>query len=344
VPLTGLSTASATPVAATDTVLTAPGKLQAQCSVNAQALQNYGRNKLLNPRFAIQQRGAGPWTTSGLFTADRWKTLTVTDGYTASLVALTDADRAAIGDENATAAMQFVIAGSVSGFSQFCQSMENVRVLSGKTVTLSFWLKASTALSVGAYFYQYFGSGGAPSAAVAVAPATFALSTGWARYSVSVALPSTAGKTLGTNNDHSTGLYFGLSAEAAAAAQCGVGVQSGTFTLWGVQVEIGAVASPLEARPVDVELALCQRFYQIFPAVFVGGYGGNNGTIYQQLPLSVPMRAVPALTLSGQSYSNAGSLAAQAVRATDIVLQATVTAILGGTATASAAATLSADL
>lgn len=341
--LSGLSTASSAVITATDSILSALGKLQAQAVINAQALGNVGRNRILNPRFAIAQRGSGPWTTSGVFTADRWRTLFTGDSYNASLVSLADADRAALGDEYATQAMAFVITGTASGFSQFSQSMENVRVLSGKTVTLSFWAKATSALSLGAYFYQSFGTGGAPSGAVAVAPTTFALTTSWVRYSASVALPSAAGKTLGSNNDHATGLYFGFSAEPAAAAQCGVGVQSGTFWLWGVQVETGAVASPQEARPADLELLLCQRHCQV-QSVLCAGYGAALGsTIYGQIPFAVTMRATPTPTYSAITYANASALATSSVSPSTLIVQATGPA-LGGPCSASASVLLSADL
>ena len=339
--LTGLSTATNALVTATDSILSAFGKLQAQSTYNAQALGAIGRNKLLNGRFNIQQRGTGPWTASGAYTADRWLTLVITDTLSVTIVALADADRAAIGDEYATSAMQLVVAGTYSGFTQFGTHMESVRVLSGKTVTLSFYAKASATLSIGAYFYQSFGSGGSPSGGIYVAPATFSLSTTWARFSATYTMPSIAGKTFGSNNDDNTELYFGLSAEPSAAAVTGVGVQSGTFTIWGVQVEIGGVASSLESRGIDVELAMCQRFY-INQTVFTAGYAAAAGTAYGQFVFPVQMRGVPSVTFSAQAYTNASALATVSVRATDLISSITVTAT--GAARATATLALSADI
>ena len=43
---------------------------------------------------------------------------------------------------------------------------------------------------------------------------------------------------------------------------CNVGVQSGSIAIWGVQLEIGSVATPLEKPDPQQDLAKCQRFYQ----------------------------------------------------------------------------------
>ena len=48
-----------------------------------------------------------------------------------------------------------------------------------------------------------------------------------------------------------------------------IGVQSGTVYLWGVQLEIGSVATPLDyGGTPQQQLAQCQRFFQI---VMTGG-------------------------------------------------------------------------
>ncbi len=48
----------------------------------------------------------------------------------------------------------------------------------------------------------------------------------------------------------------------------GVSLSNATGSLikfTGVQLEPGPVATPFEHRPIGTELALCQRYYQIFP-------------------------------------------------------------------------------
>lgn len=77
----------------------------------------------------------------------------------------------------------------------------------------------------------------------------------------------------------------------------------------GVQLEKGTKATPFEFRPYSIELALCQRY------VYAITGGGTVGTsIYVgraicqatnvhllDIPLPVPMRAIPAIALSANS-------------------------------------------
>src|SRR4029077_16418747 len=98
-----------------------------------------------------------------------------------------------------------------------------VRRLGGKTVTISFWAQASAALKLGINMSQIFGTGGSPSSglwALATGNA-ITLTTGWARYSTTITLPSVSGKTLGTNGNDYTGLMFFCSAGATNNATAG---------------------------------------------------------------------------------------------------------------------------
>ena len=114
------------------------------------ANNNVGRNLIHNPLFNVAQRGAGPWGVSG-YTADRWALTNIGNTAGCSIVALSDGNRTAIGDETAQFGLQTVIA-AVAGAgnnTRHTQSIENVRRLAGKTVTVSFWAWASAALNIG---------------------------------------------------------------------------------------------------------------------------------------------------------------------------------------------------
>lgn len=268
----------------------------------APALNNVGRNYLHNPLFNVAQRGAGPFTAAG-YTGDRWTNNF--SGGSQSFVnnAVTDASRAQIGDEAATWSLTntFTGAAAVGSYNLISQRIEGIRRLAGKTVTVSFWA-ATTAgtLKLGVSIDQYFGSGGSPSASVNVAGIAVTLNTTWARYSATLTLPSIAGKTLGTANDAFSSLNFWYSAEAStfATRSGGVGVQSGTIFLWGVQLEIGTVMTPLEKPDPQQDLAKCQRFYQIGYFNYSGsGTGGVSTSMSQQLP--VAFRAAPTFVNTG---------------------------------------------
>ena len=77
---------------------------------------------------------------------------------------------------------------------------------------------------------------------------------------MTIAIPSTSGKTVGSVGDDYTGLVLYYSSGATTNVQAGgVGVQSGTINIWGVQLEVGSVATPLEKPDPQQDLAKCQR-------------------------------------------------------------------------------------
>ena len=294
----------------------------------APAFDSIGRNYLHNARFTIQQRGGGPWTTVS-YTADQWGLYFVSDSNSVTVATLTDTDRSQIGDEAATYALldTFVGGGSSGDVSTLYQKIEGVRRLSNKTISVSFWARASSGTpKIGVAVQQNFGSGGSPSATTLLSlGATAALSSAWTYYTLSGLVPSASGKTFGTTpgTDYTT-LNLVLS-DYSNDYGTGVGQQSGTVAIWGVQLEIGAAASPLEKRDPQVELALCQRYYVVFIYLLVGGYNTSGGLVYSDLTFPVTMRATPSVTYSSTFYSNASGVTLNAVTPTDIRSNVTIT-------------------
>jgi hypothetical protein len=276
-----------------------------------------GRNLLHNPLFNIQQRGSGPWTV-GQYTADRWNTAVVVDTASYSVVAMIDGARTAIGDEAAQFTMQVGFTGNAgaTAVSYLQQRIENMRRLAGKTVTFSFWATASVALKLGINGAQYFGTGGSPSAAINILATGLSINatTSWARYSVTFAIPSIVGKTLGTNNDHYTSVQIYFSSGANNNAIAGnIGVQSGTVQLWGVQLEVGSVATPLEKIDPQQDLAKCQRFYalgQLGACGYASAAGQPSGTMAY---FPVTMRAIPGVTVGSAIGADTNVTAGAAV-------------------------------
>jgi hypothetical protein len=312
-----------------------------------------GRNTLHNPLFNVAQRGNGPWTTGGgIFTADRWKQDLNGGSLSTTRITLTDADRAAIGDEAATFAMQYVVVGgalAANYTTPALQAIEDLRRLAGKTVVISFWAKAASGTpKLGASIDQTFGTGGSPSAYVSGTGQAVTLGTVWARYSLTFSVPSVSGKVIGTNGDHATVLVLWFSSGTTNNTFAGgIGVQSGTVSLWGVQLEIGSVATPLEKPDPQHDLAKCQRFYQTLgvggTAVVFGSYGGAGAPAYNTFTLPVRMRAAPTVTFGGLGYNNASALVVWVASSSDI-LPVTCTVTTAGAFYATFNATLSADL
>ena len=213
------------------------------------AAANVGRNLIHNPLFNIVQRGTG--TFSSGYTADRWRMDFTLDTFVVQPQALAAGNPSFGGDEAAsTVLVANVTAGNAgaTAFSLLSQLIEDVRRLSGKTVTISFWAYANVGTpKIGVGLRQFFGTGGSPSTMVYVNATPVTVTTTPTRYSVTIPLPSIGGKTLGTNNDHYTRLGFFLSAGANTNTIAGgIGVQTAQFGFWGVQLEIGSVATPLE--------------------------------------------------------------------------------------------------
>lgn len=272
--------------------------------VAAQAAYNVGRNLIHNPLFNVAQRGVGPWTTSGAYTADRWQLGVNTDVASIARAAVSDAERAAIGDEAAAYKLYNTFTGSAAAgaFHLLQQPIEGLRRISGKTITLSFWAAANAGTpKIGINYLLVYGTGGSPSAAAYVNATgqSVTLSTTWTRYSVTTAIPGASGKTFGTNGDDyiSPGLWF--SSGAANNATAGnIGVQSGTIDIWGVQLEVGTAVTPLEKIDPQIDLANCQRLAQTVSFVDYG-YNGAGVITAGSTSLSTVMRAAPTLTLIG---------------------------------------------
>jgi hypothetical protein len=308
-------------------------------------VDGFGRNLVHNSLFQVQQRGQGPWTGSGLFTLDRWQMVLSTSTQSVSVATLSDADRTGIGDEAAQFALQSVVGGTAGAgdFAFVAHSLEGVRRTAAKTVTLSFWAKASAGTpKIGLNWAQYFGTGGSPSAQVNGAAAqSVTLSTSWARYTATFAIPSIVGKTLGTSATDVFTIYFWFTCGATNSAIAGnPGVQSATFQIWGVQLEIGIAATALEKPDPRYDLANCQRFYQVGYAT-MSFYGVSGWGYGSQYPFPVVMRATPTMAISGTpSYtgSTAASISASGPAFFNPVAQSTGTGnwVVGFTWTASA--------
>jgi hypothetical protein len=308
------------------------------------ANHNVGRNLLHNPLFNVAQRGAGPWAFG--YTLDRWVIIVNTDTVSVTWTLLSTAQQAQIGDEEAIRCLYNVFTGNAAAgaYNLVCQRIENVQRLSNKTVTVSFWaVAASGTPNLGVSIDQYFGTGGNPSAPVSLDGIAVTVSTTFARYNVTFALPSIAGKVIGSNGDHCTEVNFWFSSGATNAVRAGnVGVQSGAIGIWGVQLEIGPTATPLEKLDPQVDLANCQRFYQ------TGGRWGMCGNALAGIseesyaPLPVVMRATPTVTYTIDSLFNIATAAPFA--ASNQTLHTLITVGANGGYAASGLYTLSADL
>jgi hypothetical protein len=261
-----------------------------------------GKNKIINGDFNINARAFTSNTTSGLFNFDRWYQLNSGGSFTVTPQTFTPGAAPVSGYEGRTFLQGITASQSAAGdYAILTQKIESVRTLAGQTATISFWAKASSgtpkvALEVG----QAFGTGGSPSSQVLTNAGAVTISTSWARYSVTVSIPSISGKTLGTNNDSFIDLLLWVSAGSTYASRASsIGIQNNTFQFWGVQVENGSTATAFQTATgtIQGELAACQRYYTRYTAngdATLGvaiPYSTTNATTTINFP--VTMRVTP---------------------------------------------------
>lgn len=284
---------------------------------------NIGRNVIHNPLMNVAQRGAGAFTALNAYTLDRWTTGGSTDTISIQQATLGDTDRSTIGDEAATKCLQNAFTGNsaAAAFNEINQRVEGVRRLAGKTVIFSFWALANSGTpKLGINVTQHMGTGGSPSGDVnALATGNVVtLGTTWARYSTAIAIPSAAGKTLGTNGDDYTMVRIGFSSGANANQFFGnIGVQAGTVGLWGIQLEVALPGqtqpSPLEKPDPRYDLANCQRFFATAAFTNGGSAAAGSAGCPMHAPFPVTMRAPPTITPTYSTQINCGSSQVYAV-------------------------------
>ena len=151
---------------------------------------------------------------------------------------------------------------------------------SAKEVTLSFWVKSNKTGTYSVQFYVNRGDGGGTKA-VLLKAYSVDVSGVWEKKTLTV--PANTVRAFDANdNAEGFGVYFWhvtgsddyLLADKwydNAAAFVGVSDQVNLFddaaNYWqitGVQLELGKVATPFEHRSYGEELALCQRYFQIW--------------------------------------------------------------------------------
>ena len=273
-----------------------------------------GKNKIINGDFYVNQRAFTSTTGNSAYSFDRWAQFNggTTGTLTITPQTFTPGAAPVAGYEGKNFVQCVTAAGaSVDTFALYTQKVESVRTLAGQTATVSFWAKATSGTpKIGVELSQSFGSGGSPSAEFQTAAGAVTLSTSWARYSVTVAVPSISGKTIGTNNDDSLIVALWLSAGSNFNSRTSsIGLQNATFQIWGVQLEAGSNATAFQTATgtIQGELAACQRYYWRLvdgSNQWISPGGMFNGTQLEfAFKYTVPMRVAPTLIIAtGTDY------------------------------------------
>jgi hypothetical protein len=260
-----------------------------------QGSQAAGKNAIINGAMDIWQRGTS-FSAAG-YNADRWL-------YTGTFPTGTISRIVANGVSGVSSNTKYALRynTTVAGGGYFGTRIEGAGWGNGQTVTLSFLARnnGASAKSIGWESEQYFGSGGSPSSTVNSFYTSVSIPTGsnFVRYSVTVALPSTAGKTFGTNNDDFLSLRF-----------YDLGVAN--IDLTELQLEIGSVATSFTrvGGTIQGELAACQRYYwrntadNAYDGVVNGGIGFSTTQAFFTVQNPVTMRTQPTSIDYSTTYS-----------------------------------------
>jgi hypothetical protein len=278
------------------------------------------RNRIINGGMVIDQRNAGASVTiptiNPQYTLDRW----AIQSSQASKISIQQNAGAVTPPTGFT---KYLGATSLSAYSVLSgdyfsirQSIEGFNIADlgwgaagASPVTLSFWVRSSLtgtfggSLTNNTFVYSY--------------PFTYTISVAntWEYKTITVAGPTagtwetgsslgiyiTLGLGIGSTYSGTAGAWAASGYLSATGATSVVGTNGATFYITGVQLEAGTTASPFEYRQYGTELALCQRYYQLFTCATVEWiYNEGNAATnkFWQLYMGVQMRSAPTATYS----------------------------------------------
>jgi hypothetical protein len=272
------------------------------------------RNLLINGAMQVTQRGTSTAsiTSSGYYTADRWKTTNITtgtwtqsiendaptgSGFRKSLKMLCTTADASLG-----ASDELDIRQTLEG--QNCQFIKK-GTSSAQPLILSFWVKSNVVGNYVCWLYDEDNT--------RIAGTTYAVlaSNAWELKTVTFPADATGafdndanaslvvGFQLAAGSNYTSGTLSTAWASYSAANQAvgQVNLAGSTNNYWqitGVQLEQNLQPTPFEQRPIGIEIALCQRYYKKETGLNV--YMPATGYTQQRLATvhhGIPLRAAP---------------------------------------------------
>jgi len=279
------------------------------------------KNIIINGAMQVSQRSTsetGKGASDGYFTLDRFKIAngaTSAGRYTMSQSSVTDLEGfsnalkidCTTADTSIAADEALILQQNIEGF-----NVQQLKATSTTTraFTLSFYAKSNASRAIASELR--FSSGTNRQASK-----LHTIGTSWARYTFTV--PAASSTQIDNDNSNQMQVNFWLHAgstftsgtlsatfEASNNANRAAGIGSifastdNTLEITGIQLEVGSQATPFEHRSFGEELALCERYFQV--------YGANstyvpiaNGISYSTTQARIflvyrkPMRATPAI-------------------------------------------------
>jgi hypothetical protein len=168
------------------------------------------------------------------------------------------------------------------------QKIEDAYSVAGKTVTLSFYARSSSATPI----ITVRGGLAYVDTSYIIPPQDTAvqLSGQWARYSVTFDIDTLQGISVPETTS------FRIYLEA---------LHDGDYDYANVQLEIGDTATPFEHRPLGLELELCKRYYE--KVYYIGPGTVMNASTAACICRYSPKRIKPSLSYSGTVHMRVGA-------------------------------------
>ena len=280
------------------------------------------KNLIINGAMQVAQRGTSS-TTNGYGNVDRFYAYANNTGVTTTFAQVDIASGNAY-DAGFRKALKISLSGAgtanSNGEIEIFQKIEaqdiansgwNYKSSSSK-ITLSFWVKSSTAQTFPVHLRTEGGSSYGYGFTYTVTQPNV-----WQKISHSIA----GNSNLAINNDNATGfrVYAGMpfqgsgfdggssdtwvtysgSTRVPPVPDTWLTAGASTFEITGVQLEVGSVATDFEHRSFAQELALCQRYYQVLAtgnqAAIGNGFAFQTNRFQTNAHLTVEMRTTPTL-------------------------------------------------
>jgi len=290
----------------------------------------------------VAQRGTSfTGIGSTTFTLDRWE---VYPGANPGVITVTQEtfgyNDAMLVNEGFTNYLRSEVTTAYTGASYdnryFRYPIEDVRLLAGKEVTISFWAKASSPTKMGVETRNWDGdtSNNVEYLSPYDAPDgnEFNITTSWQKFTHTFTIPALTTAITGNANATYTKVFL-LADTATANLQ---------HDITGVQLELGDTATDFEHRSYGEELALCQRYYQKWHNDFGSSLYNINLQVYaasaafgKLFDFPVEMRTAPTASASGTFEPHNATGGAQAAFTNLTNLYATTQSLSTGSWTGS---------
>ena len=282
------------------------------------------KSRIINGAMVIDQRNAGAsvtQNTSGTqYSLDRWNIYgTQASKFTVQQNAGSVTPPAGFTNYfGVTSSSAYSLNGSDTfWFQQLIEGFNTADLDFGKstakTITISFWVRSSLTGTFGGVLKN--------SATDRNYPFSFTINSAntW-EYETITITGDTSGTWIGATNGLGLMVRFSLGSNytGTAGAWAGgyidaptgqtnlVGTNGATFYITGVQLEVGTTATSFDYRPYGTELALCQRYCNVYGenaySVFgTWGWAFSSTGFASITPFPVEMRAVPTVSYTGNT-------------------------------------------